>query len=117
MTEYSCNERATECLACVCTSPAHIVTVELDMSGREDHEDPEISLAIQLSPYLPWYKRVYQAVRYVFGVKDAMWSGHWDVCILDKRSVEKLTSMLTAWTIVYKLRARQRKVKGITGYT
>lgn len=116
MSEYSSDERTTEALECVCTHPAHMLTAQLDLGDREDLDDPTLSLAVQLSPFLPWYKRVYQATRYVLGIRDTVWGGHWDVCMLDKKSAEKLQSLLTAWTVIRKLRAHQRKAKGIKHY-
>lgn len=115
-TEYSCGDYRREHLECVCTDPSHTAVVELALSDRDTLEDPEIRLSIQLTPFLPWYKRVYEAVRYVFGINRTMWGGHWDVCILDKSSIEKLHSMVTAYTIVRKMRAALRKKRGVKHY-
>ena len=116
MTEYSSDERHMEALECLCTSPAHVITVDLDLSGREELEDPTLTIAVQLSPYQPWYRRVYLSIGYIFGRRDTMWGGQWDVCMLDKNSATKLQSMIHAFQIVQKLRAHQRKLKGVKNY-
>lgn len=117
ITEYDCDEFRREHIECVCTSPSHIAVVELALSDRDTLEDPEIRLSVQLSPFLPWYKRVYEALRYVFGIRRTLWGGHWDVCVLDKNSVDKLQSMVTAYTLVRKMRAALRKKAGVRYYT
>ena len=45
-----------------------------------------------LNDWLPWYKRLYRAVKYIFGYKCKY--GHWDVWIMDEKDIGRLREMV-----------------------
>ena len=62
--EYITN-RHPHYIECECGDFAHIIRFTID--DEYTCESP-ISLETRLNHYLPWYKRLVQAVRYLFGV-------------------------------------------------
>ena len=62
------NEDRHEFFDCECRSIDHLMRVSIYQwvdSPTEEHE-VDLSFCIQASPYLPWYKRLLAAVKYIF---------------------------------------------------
>jgi len=78
----------TTYLECDCRNPEHIVRIALY------HDDidlpPEIHFDIQAHNWKPFHKRVWAAIKYVFG-QDLVWD---DVLLSRKDEVDKLKSVL-----------------------
>lgn len=71
---------------CQCSDFNHIFRFGLD------EVDGEMWLEVNINPYLPWYKRVWEAVRYVFGRRAAY--GHYDVTMLCEKDCIRLGTLL-----------------------
>ena len=80
-----------EYLECDCSSIEHTVkiTAEVDL---EFPKHSNVTVQIQLSQYHPWYARIWNAVKYVFGYECKY--GHWDVTMLNIEEVNKLHMLL-----------------------
>lgn len=78
-----------EVLICACGHLDHQVVLEY-----WDWEDDftEVTLSINLNPYLKWYWRLYLGLRYIFGMpfKRDMW----DVVILTEQDLKKMKSFV-----------------------
>ena len=79
----------TEYLECACTSNEHRLVFTLD---PEDEEFP-IYVSTFLHSYYPWYKRIWVAIKYVFGYRSRY--GHFDSMILGWPGVVQLYVMLS----------------------
>ncbi len=76
---------------CDCTSPDHQVI----FSAWENDDkawDEEMFVHVSLNESLPWYKRVREAVRYVFGLPASRW--HYDDVVLKKEDAERMRAFL-----------------------
>lgn len=76
----------TEYFDCDCSDFRHVFRFVLDA------DDGELWLEVQLNLWLPWYLRLWHAVRYVFG-KPRMY-GHYDVTALRKDDFARLQALL-----------------------
>lgn len=72
-----------EYLECSCSTPEHTV--------RFLKDDDFVYMTFFLSE-APWYKRIVNALRYVFGYKCRY--GHFDEVVLDKEGVAKMIDIL-----------------------
>lgn len=79
----------TKYLECACDSAEHTLRFTLDVV---DNEFAEIYVEVQLNQYLPWYKRVYRAVQYIFGYECKY--GHFDTTILNNKNIPQLKDIL-----------------------
>ena len=96
-----------EYVECQCVDPNHVFRMELDL--YEKREDPELCLTMQMNPHPFFWRRLYHAFRYVFGMEvDYSFGGHWDSVVLDERAVDKMQSMMVAWSIVRRIRKVRR---------
>lgn len=96
---------------CACYDPSHVFRIELDAASTGSEEEPELAITFQLNPYYGFFKRVKLALRYIFNRPvPTSYGGHWDCVILDKDAVNKLYSMLIAWSALVKIR-NKRKIK------
>ena len=77
---------------CECTSAEHTLVFRV--------WNDEIFVETHLSKYLPWYKRVVLAVKYVFGYQCKY--GAFAEFIWKKPQAQLVRSMLTDWLIKYK---------------
>lgn len=68
---------------CECSSPEHL----LRLSYFED-EPEEVFVEVHLNPKFRWYKRVWHAVKYVFGYRSCY--GDFDEFIWSPEMVEKV---------------------------
>jgi hypothetical protein len=73
---------------CACHSDEHRLVFQLDL----DDKHPEIYVSQFMHHWNPWWKRVWIAIRYVFGYKCKY--GHFDCWIMKPEDAEKLRSML-----------------------
>ena len=73
---------------CRCWSHEHTLRFNMDV----DEVDQTLFTSIFLNDWDRWYKRVWYALKYVFGFKCAY--GHWDCWSLDQHDVKKLRGML-----------------------
>lgn len=62
----------TEHFDCECHDAAHSIRVTY-IGNEESDFPPEYTLNVQLREYLPWYKRVWHALRYVFTANHGGW--------------------------------------------
>lgn len=76
----------THYLECACDSDEHTLRFTLDK------DDGEIFTSVYLNQWLPWYKRVWRALRYVFGYRCKY--GHWDCTIINREGARKLRAIL-----------------------
>lgn len=82
-------------LECACSSVEHTLRFVLDK------DDDEIYVEMHLNPCLPWYKRVWQAVRYVFGYRCKY--GHWNCTVINREGAKKLRAILDEFEAPSKL--------------
>ena len=63
---------------CACYSQDHTICLEyID----DDPDDSIVTLSVQLTKYRAWYKRLWAAIKYVFGYQSRY--GHWDCFIIE----------------------------------
>jgi hypothetical protein len=76
-------------VTCSCLSPAHTV-----LFFQENYEgyQPILAMEVQLNQWLPWYKRIWYAIKYVFRRKTND-GGHWDTVLLNHDSILKLREL------------------------
>ena len=73
-----------ELFECACYLPNHMFYV-----SKYDDED-EFYVHVQLNNWLPWYKRIYYAVKYIFGGDCG-----WDETILGEEGTKRLIKFLS----------------------
>jgi hypothetical protein len=86
-------------LDCACSDFNHVIRFTFDP------EDGEVYLDVRLNAYEPWWKRVWYALRYVFGFKPPAY-GHYDCTILRPDDFARLHDLLDRAQLV----ARQKTV-------
>src|SRR6266704_2969395 len=72
---------------CSCSGFRHVLRFVLDL----DEHDPEILVEVLLNSFKPWYKRAWNALLYVFGMKKTF--GHFDCTLLKLNDVVKLKKL------------------------
>jgi hypothetical protein len=77
----------TEFFDCLCHSNNHLVRFTLD-SG----DDPALFLSYQLIPHKHIFKRIWVAVKYIFG--NPIKYGHWQETLLDYKDSSRLYDLL-----------------------
>jgi len=75
-----------EYMECRCMSPEHLLKFHLDL------EDGDLCLDFHLADWTPWYKRIWTAVKYVFGYKSKY--GDFDEFIFKDEDVDRLLELL-----------------------
>ncbi len=78
----------TEFFECRCGSSEHTLRFTLDI---EDPEDKELFTSIFLNQYRSIWKRIWIAIKYVFGYKCKF--GHWDCWIMKENDAKRLRDM------------------------
>ncbi len=94
-------------MSCQCSDFNHVVRFTLDPS------DGEVWLDVRLNHYDPWWKRVWNAVRYVF--KRDVAYGHYDVTMLREEDYDRLRDLLKRSEIAKAgshARAREQLLRG-----
>ena len=77
----------TEFFDCLCHSNNHLVRFTLD-SG----DDPALFLSYQLIPHKHVFRRIWVAIKYVFGIP--MKYGHWQETLLNYKDSSRLYDLL-----------------------
>jgi len=75
-----------EYMECRCMSPEHLLKFHLDL------EDGDLCVDFHLANWLPWYKRIWTAVCYVFGYKSKY--GDFDEFLFKDEDVDRLLELL-----------------------
>lgn len=70
---------------CSCYSDEHVLRFTYDP------DDKEIYTSVFLNDWEPWYKRVWKAVKYVFGYKSKY--GHFDCTLIRGDEARKLRDL------------------------
>ena len=78
-------------LGCTCLSPEHQMVLGF-YTDEEDELDKELYVTFYLSQWRSFFKRVWVAVRYVFGYKSRY--GEWDCINFDKQKANELTRFI-----------------------
>jgi hypothetical protein len=89
---------------CICHSPEHTLRFALDL----DSDDPVIYTEIFLNQYRSWYKRIWIAIKYIFGYKCKY--GHWDCWELKIEDAKRLSEMLVSYQIAHNESIRKLKL-------
>lgn len=89
---------------CICESPYHLIRI--DIEDWDEGFPPDLIIYNQLSVYLPWYKRVYNAIRYVFGLERSN-CDYTDTMINEKKAIE-LRDMLNRYLDLCKERVGEK---------
>jgi len=76
-------------LSCECHSPDHTIIIQVYDWGDNLPYKPDFIVNVQASNYRPFYKRVWAALKYIFGA-DLIWN---DV-ILQKDDIPKLQAAI-----------------------
>lgn len=71
---------------CRCYTEEHTLRFTLD---KKDHE---IYTSVFLNDWMPLYKKIWTAIKYVFGYKCRY--GHWDCWIMQAEDAKRLRDML-----------------------
>lgn len=77
-------------ISCSCHSPEHTMTYHLNP------EDKEVYTSVYLHQYRPIYKRIWIAIKYIFGYKSKY--GHWDCFSADKEKILELKAFFDTAT-------------------
>lgn len=81
-------------LECVCTDPEHVLRFTLASADGKDWP-PVLTAYLHLSPFLPWYKRIWEGIKYVLGIRNQ--DGHFTGWTMDDRDIEKLLELLSEY--------------------
>ena len=83
-------------IQCACHSIEHLLVASIeDFSTKKHPKDIMFYFDIQLNHYLPWYKRVFLAIKYAFGFKSSI--GHWDNIIIFPEDAVELKNLLVEY--------------------
>lgn len=78
---------------CRCSSPEHRLVFKLDQ--LTDHEPPELYTEVHLHQYNNIFKRIWIAIKYIFGYKSKY--GHFDCTIFQSEDVPPLVNLLVQY--------------------
>jgi hypothetical protein len=73
-------------LSCECSDPEHIVIVSV---WDWDDSHPDFNISVQARNWKPFYKRVWAALKYIFGA-DLVW----DDVLVDRKDIPKLQAAI-----------------------
>ena len=76
-------KRKSELFVCACSIPQHI------FYATKYEDEPEFYFYTRLNNWLPWYRRIYHAIKYVFGG-----DCEWDEVILEEHDAQRLIEFL-----------------------
>lgn len=82
----------TEFFECGCYSPDHLMKV----SGEPDWG--HMTFCLQLSHYLPWYRRVWVAFKYAVGWRSAF-ACDWADCLVELEDVPRLKKIVDEFLV------------------
>lgn len=80
-----------EYFSCSCSSDEHTLRFIID----EDPMFPELYTSVYLHQYRSWYKRLWIAIKYVFGYPCKY--GHWDCFTLDSKDLPRMKALLSRY--------------------
>jgi hypothetical protein len=94
----------TEYFDCSCHLPEHAVRFMLQPGYLPDEKDkfgmtPEFYAEVQLNNFLPWYRRLLPAVKYMFGRQASC--GHWDCWLLKPEDTDRLHNLIVEYKDQY----------------
>lgn len=69
-------------IECDCHSDEHVLRFSMDP------KDGDVCMSVFLSNWEPWYKRVWHAVKYIFGYKSQY--GHFDSTVMSGQNLMQL---------------------------
>ncbi len=78
-----------EPMFCECMSPEH--NIRFCFMIDKDPNRSEISVDVHMSHYLPWYRRVWLAVKYVLGIETR---SHYDTFMMSRVDATRLRGLL-----------------------
>lgn len=86
-----------EYFTCECSNPEHCLQVSFDPDIFDDSDNiaerhPELTVNVQMSQYLGFWKRLLVAIKYIFNVKDD--KIHWDCCSIREEEVDRLLNVV-----------------------
>lgn len=79
----------SELFICNCNSVGHNFIIQLD----EYEDNFELVLSVHLNNYLTFWKRIYVAIRYIFGYTASDY-GHYDCVLIKRDDVSRLQNLL-----------------------
>ena len=74
-------------LLCDCHHKEHLLSVDYDKQTNS------VEIGLKLNQYLPWYKRIWIAIKYVFGWKAT--ATDWDDFVLSKTAADEILYVLS----------------------
>jgi|SRR5579871_2747589 len=89
---------------CQCSDFNHLVRFELD-------DDGDVYVSVRMNYWEPWWKRVWNAIRYVF--KRDVAYGHFDVTMLREEDFARLHDLMDRAALILR-RERLKTVPGMT---
>ena len=98
------NEQEFRYVECCCTAAEHILRFRID----ELYEDlPTLYLEVQLNPNVKFFKRVWLAIKYIFGWKSRY--GNWLEAEFIGNDVEKLIEVCNEYMDIYDKHSKTEK--------
>jgi hypothetical protein len=93
-------------VVCECRSPEHVIQL---IANTEKADPTVLYISVQLTP-LPWRKRLWGAIRYVFGYQCRY--GHWDEAMIGAEEALHVHDFLSKTLEEKKLRMRTILIEG-----
>ena len=93
-----------EFLRCECHCPEHIVVISVNDNGFDEEPfPPEFYIETQANQWRPFYKRIWVALKYIFGAELV-----WDNTMVHKDDIPKLQSALDHYNYLAEKSAKKR---------
>jgi len=100
--------RKVEFLQCACGSKEHILIFELEeYLYDKDIKYVELTTSVFLNNYRNIFKRIWVAVKYIFGYKCKY--GQWDCTMIREEDADRLIHMLEEFKVLSKKNAKSSK--------
>lgn len=81
-----------ESFDCSCHSDEHVITFRYFEDDIEGHKTKELYLSVFLNQYRNIFKRIWVAIKYIFGYKSKY--GHWDCWSLSDEDCNRLKTLI-----------------------
>ena len=91
-------------LECSCLASEHVVKFCYFVGDELD--PPEITIEVQMHQYRSFFRRVVEAIRYIFNISTHY--SHWDTTIIDPEDAATLRSYLTKYIDLHTVWAEKR---------
>lgn len=98
---YHWSSIAHEYFECICDSNEHLVRVNYFVDEIFDREEDGIYIDLHLNGYYPWHKRIWYALKYIFGYHCKY--GHWDCWNLKRQDAERFRDLLDRYINSHKV--------------